>query len=428
MITYWQIFQLILWILVTGLIVLAGYRVLEVYDPGGVQRSIWWGKKWVRIVTAFVVINWNLLLFSPTSAWWIQVHWQYPIRLTFFYLATALGASLMPPNEKTDKRFGVALGALSIVSVLFYLGAFRPFELVVDREYNKHLGSRDKPWEILVYEQYNKYFGKGDVILTGPTSTSTATSATPSELADVTYSKTFGFPPELEGNENARKVYDQLMADESLSKPDRYNLFFVCGEENSFSYSQFEEDGVTPLVGHNREREDNGARGVCQIKPEFHAQTAEELTASTGLDHRIETLEGNVRLASYILRTEGGGRWESLPRVLARANGTATPTATLARRESPAVQVVQVSNPEPRAESFEMPLGGRNPVRMVCSRPTCVVKSTGQMLFLTEGMQDYSVGMAGVPYQVSMGAVLVLDGRGLQSYQKADARYVTITQ
>lgn len=273
--------------------------------------------------------------------------------------------------------------------------------------------------------------------------TATTSSTSPSELADVTYSKTFAFPPELEGNENARKVYDQLMADESLSRPDRYNLFFICGEETSFSYSQFEEDGVTPLVGHNREREDNGARGVCQIKPEFHAKTAEELTASTGQDHRIETFEGNVRLASYILRTEGGRRWESLPRVLARANGTATLTETLARRESPAVlrpapqaeqffvtRMEKVDLPdEPEVLSIDMPIGG-NPTRQIkCSRPTCSFVTTAKVKYSING-GFYNLGSPNVRYNIGVGQVRFLDGRGLFSYEVAHAptETVTITQ
>lgn len=278
-----------------------------------------------------------------------------------------------------------------------------------------------------------------------PASTSTTSTISPtiSSLINVTYSKTFGFPPELEGNENARRVYDQLMADESLPRTDRYNLFFICGEETSFSYSQFEEDGVTPLVGHNRDGEDNGARGVCQIKPEFHAQTAEELTASTGLDHHIETLEGNVRLASYILRTEGGSRWETLPTVLSRANGTATPTATLARRESPSVRqptsqaeqffvtrMEKVDLPdEPEVLTIDMPIGG-NPTRQIkCSRPTCSFVTTAKVKYSING-GFYNLGSPNVRYNIGVGQVRFLDGRGLFSYEVAHAptETVTITQ
>ena len=164
----------------------------------------------------------------------------------------------------------------------------------------------------------------------------------------------YAFPAELEGNKNAKALYDVIMP-AVKNQRDGYIVWRTCGlESNKYDrgpFQQFEKDGKTPLIGLHEDETPNGAIGICQIKPEFYGDRSLERSRSTGLDFSLETLEGQGRMAAWIVNNDPRWRtkWDLSTRAERIVNGNReTYTASVRPSVPQAAPRQQVVAPAPR--------------------------------------------------------------------------------
>lgn len=274
------------------------------------------------------------------------------------------------------------------------------------------------------------------------------------DLDRATYNLDNSFPEELVGTEltddetvrkNARLVYDTAMSLKNLPIRMRYNVFWICGYESKFQQKEGSSD--EPFIGRDGGNEPNGAVSICMVKPAVWGEKSKELSQSSGMDYSVNTIEGSVRLAGYIVQNEGYDQFAKSRRVRARerlaeekaskpAEATAQaedepeapePQQAKAPRKSRETgDVVSYTNVQPM--KLEMPRGGEFSAPLKCLTDNCSIHADNKVAYWVEGRPTFATGDAGVDYPLPKGkTVRFLDGRRLPLGDTSPSAYVVFT-
>jgi hypothetical protein len=254
-------------------------RVGDSPDERWVGRRLWEDHLWPPMVIAAVCSDVTLLLLWPhwskrvfTENWWKLFILDFFIFVGMWMIPESPEARRRGDWKKRSAHLTIAFGMLGVL----YLWGILPW-----------LGEPywEKKWD----------------------------EAKSVSLSDVVV-QNYDFPLTLANNPEARATYDFWMKESGLSAHDGYLMFLICGHESG--YRQYEADGLTPLKG----KVDPDDTGICQVNKRMahHEDKSIELTESTGKDHRLETLQGNLNMSLWIFQNEGGAkRWSTYNLALA---------------------------------------------------------------------------------------------------------------
>lgn len=263
---------------------------------GGAQKGDGFFKdpkfKWVRNLVSVIAL-YAVIYLIPETKWWIRSVWiDHPWWLVLLaHLLIVWGYLILPDNPKNPSDRKLARWVIRFGTVLLLITFGLPWFTQPLRDGKVLKITRKGYWF-----SYEWTF----------------------QVAN-TFSKTSLAKRLPEGGSmnspEAQKLYDIIMSTElaRLSPTTAQELFITCGLESG--YRQFEKDGKTPLIGKYKNGTPNGAIGVCQVKPEFWGEIAEKRTQDTGVDHSLETLEGQGRMSVWIAMNEPDWRskWELNP-------------------------------------------------------------------------------------------------------------------
>lgn len=376
----WQIFELALWTVVLGVVLIALGQLAQKYRYSSVGMAL--RPRSAKLVVAFALTNLTLIIWPVSQEWWVEKFFTHTLALLALFGIFGYGMSLMKPNPKTQGRVGFGLASLAFICILYFLGAFDGWSISKGKDHN---------------------------LTTNDSTSGGPKGGNAKSAGSVTYDYLkHTFPPELAGNEDAQLAFNAIMSEElsgpGLTEQDRYDLFFTCGEESSYTYA-------AKLNGRLPDGTDNGARGPCQIKPSAWDKRAAELTKDTGKEHFAEIPDGkspvgHYRLAVALFREEGANLWELWPRVdamrkLARNNGgtskgkpeTGDNARTVApERETTSERAVSLAVATKNcAVTQSVTLGVDDPPTVfVVPSPDAVLETSGDGMYVIRGWYRYS--------------------------------------
>lgn len=239
--------------------------------------------KWARVLGSVIAL-YAVIYFIPQTHWWIRWVWvdHHWWLVLLAHILIVWGYMILPENPLNPADRRLARWVVRAATILLLI-TFGGIEYVVDPLVEGKM----------IMMKWKGYLPRFSWYL-------------PVDAPKGMAPNVGVLPTSVMSNATAQRTYEIIMSSELARRNhnDALALFVACGKESG--YRQFEDDGETPLIGRNEDAEKtpNGAIGNCQIKPEFWGEKANDLTKATKTDYRLETLDGNTRMAVWIALNE----------------------------------------------------------------------------------------------------------------------------